>query len=59
VDCRQCALLPGHKGKKEDINNKKRQNKWIINGKTNKETEEMKDGGFNERKWEWILKNLV
>jgi hypothetical protein len=30
-----------------------------MNGKANKETEEMKDGGINERKWTWILKSQV
>jgi hypothetical protein len=47
------------RGEKEWINNEKRQNELIMNGKVNNETEEMKDGGINERKWEWILKNQV
>jgi len=55
----QCTLLPGHEEKKEEVKNEKQQNKLIMNGKTNKETEEMEDGGINERKWKWILKNQV
>jgi hypothetical protein len=46
----QCTLLPGREGKKGRANNEKQQNKLIMNGKANKETEEVKDGGINERK---------
>jgi hypothetical protein len=57
-DCRQSILLQGHvEENKEEINKEKQQNKLLINGKANKETEERKDGGINERKWKWILKN--